>query len=767
MKIKFIIIWLLVLFSWNLCQAQTRKVETDTLKFRGGLKVRQSGVWKDVTTFFDNLNASNQTLTAAYADSQITLQKMTTAAVNYIGSGGSVTNNPDDITLENKSGSTIGITHSYLVDTVGVAILDSIQPFKNLDFVTPQDFGDPDTIGNGSYDDTEEINWALSQTGHVWLPRPDDGQYIISSTLSIPSNTTLEIEPGTEIFLAADADTYMVCNANIADGIASYDSNIVIIGGRWNGNDINQTNGLYPNSQGHAFFIDSVKHLTIRDLMIKDVKRFGIWVSNFENVTCENILFDTEKDGLDFYGGRDLYVNNIRGHTGDDMIALKIYDYSSFYQVPGDITDVTIKNVQAYDVDTTDANAYGCQSLVAMVGGADATGDGYKYKNIYVSNLRGNVNTYPIRIFTGVVGAEFWIDGQQYTNIEDMVIDKVNGETSTYPNVRFKPSFAENIIIRNIIIADSNAQAAAVEMGDTTTLSTYTDVRLENIHGNSIHGALITMEDNTDFVRLKMDNISGANSPTSFLIYTTGDINIKESWNITNIHADSTKLFQWNTTTTTDPGVVVNINGFSIRDISAPISLKNDLILNLSNGLYDSVTYAYQTSGAGNTFRILGDGNVWSRKEPFGWQDGNCTLSQNNPSISIDVDTYLTPQDLDVVYSRSTSSTAAQNAVVQFIAADSLWHLYQNKYVLYDFSLDPPSIGTLAGWDTTYTITGLSTTQDLIVLDMPYDLNDNFIYSARIDANNTVRLKLFNTSGGAINQAATVDSVRIFVYDQP
>jgi len=47
-------------------------------------------------------------------DSTITLNKFSTASLNFIGTGGSITNNPDDNTLENKGGSTIGIKESYL-----------------------------------------------------------------------------------------------------------------------------------------------------------------------------------------------------------------------------------------------------------------------------------------------------------------------------------------------------------------------------------------------------------------------------------------------------------------------------------------------------------------------------------------------------------------------------------------------------------------------------------------------------------------------------
>lgn len=53
--------------------------------------------------------------TAKLADSSVTTAKVSTALLNLIGSGGSITNNPDDVTLENKGGSTIGIKDLYNV----------------------------------------------------------------------------------------------------------------------------------------------------------------------------------------------------------------------------------------------------------------------------------------------------------------------------------------------------------------------------------------------------------------------------------------------------------------------------------------------------------------------------------------------------------------------------------------------------------------------------------------------------------------------------
>nr|BDD44940.1 hypothetical protein 2 [Desulfobacterales bacterium] len=53
-----------------------------------------------------------QTAIAA-EDSIIALSNLTTAAYNYIGSGGSVTNNPDDVSLYNSGGSVISIKDAY------------------------------------------------------------------------------------------------------------------------------------------------------------------------------------------------------------------------------------------------------------------------------------------------------------------------------------------------------------------------------------------------------------------------------------------------------------------------------------------------------------------------------------------------------------------------------------------------------------------------------------------------------------------------------
>jgi hypothetical protein len=69
---------------------------------------------KKVKTVEDGFDSSGKIMTTGIGDSVITLSKMTNATLDYIGSGGSVTNNPDDVSTETKAGNKIGFKDSYL-----------------------------------------------------------------------------------------------------------------------------------------------------------------------------------------------------------------------------------------------------------------------------------------------------------------------------------------------------------------------------------------------------------------------------------------------------------------------------------------------------------------------------------------------------------------------------------------------------------------------------------------------------------------------------
>ena len=103
----FLLILILIIPLWS----QTRKMETDTLKARVGLKMKYTGIWYDRTSFFNNLNNNNQITTSIIADSNVSKVKLSTAVHQWVetAGGGTIYNNPDDITIMANPDSTLSV----------------------------------------------------------------------------------------------------------------------------------------------------------------------------------------------------------------------------------------------------------------------------------------------------------------------------------------------------------------------------------------------------------------------------------------------------------------------------------------------------------------------------------------------------------------------------------------------------------------------------------------------------------------------------------
>jgi len=188
MKKLLILMCYLVVFAGT-SQSQLIRFKVDTVKATEGIKIK----YIDRTSFFDNLNSENETTNPSYGDSTISLDKLTTAAYNFISSGGNVTNNPDDVTLESKPGSTIGIRSEYPDDSLRIDVegleVPILSHLENAGMVIALDFG---TTTN-----------ATTTTNMI--------QAAIDSLSSVsPFGGTVLIPPGTYELTDTDADGYAV-----------------------------------------------------------------------------------------------------------------------------------------------------------------------------------------------------------------------------------------------------------------------------------------------------------------------------------------------------------------------------------------------------------------------------------------------------------------------------------------------------------------------------------------------------------------------------
>ncbi|NOY58948.1 MAG: hypothetical protein GXO75_08450 [Calditrichaeota bacterium] len=123
MKKLFIVLLALMTILSSILFTQISKWRVKTLEAINTFIVKG----KDRTTFFDNLNNSNQLTTTGIEDSTITKPKLSPGVYQYIDAsgGGSITNNPDDHTIR------VNQSNALYVDTTGNWMLTDIDKKVN------------------------------------------------------------------------------------------------------------------------------------------------------------------------------------------------------------------------------------------------------------------------------------------------------------------------------------------------------------------------------------------------------------------------------------------------------------------------------------------------------------------------------------------------------------------------------------------------------------------------------------------------------------
>ncbi len=221
----------------------------------------------------------------------------------------------------------------------------------------------PQPAGDGVQDDTAAIQ-ALLDTRRtlVCLPTPAR-HYLISKTLRIHSNQTLQLDPAAVVRLKDGSDCVMITNDDHERG----NENVALIGGVWDMHNEGQSlveyqktrnwKGAYDPARylGVQMRFNRVKHLTLRGLTLKDPVTFSTQLGNLTGFTIEDITFDhnlkrTNMDGIHVHGNsRQGRITNLKGATNDDSVALNADDGGIFEMSRGPIEDVAVDGIWAQD----------------------------------------------------------------------------------------------------------------------------------------------------------------------------------------------------------------------------------------------------------------------------------------------------------------------------------------------------------------------------------------------------------------------------------
>ena len=215
---------------------------------------------------------------------------------------------------------------------------------------------------DGIHDDTAELQALLDKRGIVTIDIP--GDYLVSKTLIIHSNTRFVLSPGAHIIAAPMSRCALIENEFFCGG--GRDKNIEIIGGIWDGNcDKMGLDSYYeakhredePYSpklfKGKLIRFAHADHLSLEKMTVKDPVSYGIQIADSVGFVTRDLYFDYNchfgtTDGVHINGpAKNGVIENLYGTTNDDMVSLTTIDETHAEVTVGDITDISIRNVSA------------------------------------------------------------------------------------------------------------------------------------------------------------------------------------------------------------------------------------------------------------------------------------------------------------------------------------------------------------------------------------------------------------------------------------
>lgn len=351
--------------------------------------------------------------------------------------------------------------------------LSQILSSVNLPWINVKDFG---ALGDGSTDDINSIQSALNQgTQTIIFPK---GTYVVSQSISIPSDRHLILFDGTIVKLKSLSDTLLVTNSDWDDG----NHNITIEGGIWDGNGSNQTNkvgmGTDPNTwHGTLMRFQNVNGLRISNTIIKDPGWFGIHLGKVKDFTVENITFDYR-----LYGGDCLhisglsnngFVHNLKdpyGEHDDSFVAIMSTDAPQFDITPGEIHHIVVDGVFTEPSDSTE------NATTFRGAGIDFLDTGAGIHDISVSNVIGQ---------GAYAGCQF-MDASVFTtyypsNIYNITFDKIN---VTVPDNSAMGVIVIRTNVKNLSISNLVSKpygSTTIEIVDVTSGAVVDDLTFNNV----------------------------------------------------------------------------------------------------------------------------------------------------------------------------------------------------------------------------------------------------------------------------------------------
>lgn len=415
-------------------------------------------------------------------------------------------------------GLSVGTT--YPPNTVGSAI----------QYRTPQMYGvEPsatNAIGSG-------LDAMFAAGGEIRFEKP--GVYLTSKTWVLRSGTRLYIGPGVIIRLASQSNVNIFQNFAYNTSATTADDNIEIWGpGTIDFNGTNQTTGGLSSM---ATILKNITNLKIGGgIKVMNANKYAWLVCKIINFTADGLLFDTLSDGLHCQPPiRHSYIRNLKGNTGDDMLAFTIGDYAQYnISEAGDFSNVDIHGLYGEPTSTTTLLTVagdGTGSIVRMSAGGFYGGTTHQVMrfacdtNIPYTKI-GSLHIYDVFAVPGsgyntidFNDRGFGISGNTYAlEVDSVILDNIYSRNDTNQTISVSGTFGT--IIRNLVINNPPRNAKTV-----IGLNNPNTVRVNSL---TINNGLVIYPDSSDSAlvlnRGIIDLLSINNSLNTFPNTSNGSI---------------------------------------------------------------------------------------------------------------------------------------------------------------------------------------------------------------------------------------------------
>ena len=200
------------------------------------------------------------------------------------------------------------------------------------------------------------IQMALNAHRNVIIPYSETPIYI-SRSIIVNSGNRLTVHPETRIVFTTDG--IFLRNRNVMDGHYNYvepgahsDYDIVVSGGIWEAPNTIIIGNPRP-FDGYMgcdsmFLLHNVIGVRLEHICFRHSNRMCVMIGNCRNFVVEDIEFSgVNRDGIHVEGpAYDGLIRDIKGKTGDDMIALNAWDWTNASLTFGNIYNLIVEDIE-------------------------------------------------------------------------------------------------------------------------------------------------------------------------------------------------------------------------------------------------------------------------------------------------------------------------------------------------------------------------------------------------------------------------------------